>query len=292
VQTDFVEYGGVNRAKAIQIASSLAARSDHPVSKTIANAAKEADVHFLDVTDFEAVPGQGTRGVIDGKIWNFGNHRMVEELGKCEPAVEKELDRLEIEGKSIVVLVGSDGVAGIFAVADTVKDSSKEAIQDLRKLGVKTMILTGDNEQTAKIIASQIGVDAVRGNMLPKHKLTEVETLSKSGQVGMVGDGINDAPALAKADIGFAMGAAGTDTAIETADVALMDDDLRKIPFFIKLSKTAFNVVAQNIALALVTKLAFLVLTLFDVTTMWMAVFADVGTSIIVVLNGLRLLRK
>ncbi len=291
-QTDFIAEEGADKDKTIQIAASLASRSDHPVSKAVAKAAQANDVQLLEVVDFAAVPGQGTRGTIEGQEWNFGNHRMVEGLNKCSPELEKTIFRLEGEGKSVVVLIGADGVKGVFAVADTIKDTSREAIKELRSLGVRTIMLTGDNQQTAALIGDQAGVDEVHGDMLPEDKLAQVEKLSQSGQVGMVGDGINDAPALAKADIGFAMGAAGTDTAIETADVALMDDDLRKIPLFIRLSKTTHNVLVQNITMALATKALFLVLTMIGMTTMWMAVFADIGVSLIVVANGLRLLRK
>jgi len=176
-------------------------------------------------------------------------------------------------------------------VADTVKPGSRAALEELRTLGVKTLMLTGDNAHTAKAIAAQVGVDEVCGELLPEDKLRAIEEhLAGGALVGMVGDGINDAPALARASIGFAMGAAGTGTAIETADVALMDDDLRKLPQFIRLSQRTHTILIQNIALALGIKAVFLVLTLVGAGTMWMAVFADVGTSLLVVGNGLRLL--
>ena len=183
-------------------------------------------------------------------------------------------------------------VLGLFAVADTVKETSRQAVAELHALGVRTLMLTGDNPHTASAIARQVGIDEARGNQLPEDKLRSVESLaSTEGQVGMVGDGINDSPALARADIGFAMGAAGTDTAIETADVALMDDDLRKIPAFIRLSRTTGRILTQNIVLALGIKAIFLVLTFMGHATMWMAVFADMGASLLVVFNGMRLLR-
>jgi Cd2+/Zn2+-exporting ATPase len=193
------------------------------------------------------------------------------------------------------MLVGEAGVQALFAVADTIKESSRHAIAELHALGVKTLMLTGDNPHTAEAIAGQAGIDEAWGNLLPEDKLNVIKTLlvnSHGGRVGMVGDGINDAPALARADIGFAMGAAGTDTAIETADVALMDDDLRKIPTFVRLSQATASVLKQNIALALGIKAVFLVLTFTGQATMWMAVFADMGASLLVVGNGLRLLRK
>jgi Cd2+/Zn2+-exporting ATPase len=192
----------------------------------------------------------------------------------------------------VVLLNDGQQVLALFAVADTVKDSSRHAIEDLHRLGVKTVMLSGDNLHTAQSIAAQVGIDQVRGNQLPEDKLQAIEQFGAEGMVGMVGDGINDAPALARADIGFAMGAMGTDTAIETADVALMDDDLRKIPTFVRLSQTTRAVLIQNILLALGIKVVFVALTLIGLGTMWMAVFADVGASLLVVFNGLRLLRK
>lgn len=269
-----------------------AARSDHPVSLAVARAAVNDGLTPRDVADFAALPGRGVRGDINGQIYHLGNHRLVEELGMCSPDLESRVSALEAEGKTVVMLIGQDGVRALFAVADTVKDSSRQAIAELHRLGVKAIMLTGDNPHTATAIASQVGIDRSRGNLLPEDKLHEVEQLSADGKTGMVGDGINDAPALARADIGFAMGAAGTDTAIETADVALMDDDLRKLPTFVRLSRATASVLKQNIALALGIKAVFLILTFTGQATMWMAVFADMGASLLVVGNGLRLLRR
>lgn len=292
-QTDFVRVGDREDRGVIALAASLAARSDHPVSKAIAEQAAQSGVSLLPVEGFAAIPGQGVRGVINGGLWHLGNRRMVEELKKDDPALEKEILRLEREGKTVVALVGVEGVEGLFAVADTVKESSLHAMKELKALGVKTVMLTGDNEHTAAAIARQVGVDDFRANLLPEDKLRIVEELERrGGQVGMVGDGINDAPALAKAHIGFAMAGGGTDTAIETADVALMDDDLRKIPRFIRLSKSTYAILVQNITLALGVKALFFALTFTGHATMWMAVFADVGTALLVVANGLRAMRK
>ena len=217
----------------------------------------------------------------------------MEELGLCSPALEALLEPLERQGKSVVLLCAPSQVLALFAVADTLKASSQEAIAELHQLGIKTCMLTGDNAHTAAAIALQAGIDEAHGNLLPEHKLAAIQTLQGNGQiVGMVGDGINDAPALAQANIGFAMGAAGSDSAIETADVALMDDDLRKIPAFIRLSRRTAAILKQNIALALGVKALFLLITLTGHATLWMAVFADMGVSLLVVANGLRLLRQ
>ncbi|SMG36721.1 Cd2+/Zn2+-exporting ATPase [Paraburkholderia susongensis] len=288
--------GGHADANAIRyrtLAASLAGRSDHPVSMAIAAAAHGDGIAHVPVDAFEALAGRGVRGEIDGVAYWLGNHRLIEELGRCSALLETRLDALEQQGKTVVMLADSQRVLALFAVADTVKDTSRVAVAELRQLGVGTAMLTGDNRHTAAAIAQQVGVDEARGDQLPEDKLNTVAQWSADGAtVGMVGDGINDAPALARADIGFAMGAMGTDTAIETADVALMDDDLRKIPAFIRLSKATHAVLVQNIALALGIKSVFLVLTLMGLGTMWMAVFADVGASLLVVGNGLRLLRK
>ncbi|KAI3595578.1 Lead, cadmium, zinc and mercury transporting ATPase [Cupriavidus necator H850] len=280
------------------IAASLAARSDHPVSRAVATAATADGIGTLPVDDFEALAGRGTRGKVQGVAYCLGNHRLVHEMGACSPALEARLEALEREGKTVVLLARVDGngaatALALFAVADTVRDTSRQAIAELHELGVRTLMLSGDNPHTAQAIAAQVGIDEARGNQLPQDKADGIAALAgaahaRGGRIGMVGDGINDAPALARADIGFAMGAAGTDTAIETADVALMDDDLRKIPAFVRLSRRTASILTQNITLALGIKAVFLVLTVLGMGTMWMAVFADMGASLLVVFNGLR----
>jgi Cd2+/Zn2+-exporting ATPase len=233
------------------------------------------------------------KGVIDGGEYLIGNHRLIEDLGICSPALESKLARLEQQGKTATVLVGEAIPLAILAVADSLRDSSVEAVRSLHNLGVRTIMLTGDNPTTAQTIAAQAGIDDVRANLLPENKLSAIEALvAQHGVVGMVGDGINDAPALAKASIGFAMGAAGSDTALETADVALMQDDLRKLPEFIRLSRATAIVLAQNIWLSIGIKAIFFALALTGQATLWMAVFADMGASLLVVFNGLRLLRR
>ena len=292
VQTDFEVLSTVAGNDIRILAASLAGRSDHPVSRAVTDAAKRDGVTVKPVDGFEALAGRGTKGVIDGKHYHLGNHRLVHELGRCSDALEARLNALEQQGKTVILLSDESTVHALFAVADTVKETSRQAIAELHDLGIKTVMLTGDNVHTAKAIASQVGIDEALGDLLPDDKLKAIESmLNKGGAVGMVGDGINDAPALARSDIGFAMGAAGTGTAIETADVALMDDDLRKLPRFVRLSRQTHAILVQNIVLALGIKAVFLFLTLYGTGTMWMAVFADVGASLLVVANGLRLLR-
>ncbi len=291
VLTDFLSLVDRPDADLRTIAASLGGRSDHPVSLAIA---RDQDVALAkQVDDFFALPGRGIKGSIAGKQYHLGNRRLLEELGLCNTSLESRVTALEKQGKTVVVLSDSSSALAIFSVADTVKESSQKAIEELHQLGVKTVMLTGDNDHTASAIAQAVGIDQAKGSLLPADKLAAISSLQSDGHiVGMVGDGINDAPALAKSQIGFAMAAAGTDTAIETADVALMDDDLRKIPAFIRLSRQTASILKQNIVFALGVKAVFLFFTLIGMATMWMAVFADVGVSVLVVLNGLRLIKK
>lgn len=276
---------------ALRLAVSLAARSDHPVSSAISRHWK-GEGALAEVQSFAAIPGRGVRGRIGENLFYLGNHRLVEELSICNAPTAAALDALEAEGKTAVVICNQAEPLAVIGVADTVRETSRQAVSDLHALGVRTLMLTGDNQKTARAIASNVGIDDARGNLLPDDKLEAVDDARAAyGVVGMAGDGINDAPALAKANIGFAMGAAGTDTAIETADVALMDDDLRKIPQFIRLSRATASILVQNIVIALGIKAVFLVLALIGEATLWMAVFADMGASLLVVFNGLRLLR-
>nr|WP_060985672.1 heavy metal translocating P-type ATPase [uncultured Acidovorax sp.] len=292
VVTDVVTLGSEAR-DALQLAASLATRSDHPVSGAVAVHWKEKRGEGLaEVDDFEAITGRGVKGRIAGQWYYLGNHRLLQELGISSEASEAALKKLEAEGKTAIAIATPSAALAVIGVADTVRETSRQAIGELHELGVRTVMLTGDNQQTANVIAKSVGIDDARGSLLPEDKLKAVEAeLAAHGTVGMVGDGINDAPALAKSSIGFAMGAAGTDTAIETADVALMDDDLRKVPEFIRLSRKTGAILKQNIVVALGIKAVFVVLALMGMATLWMAVFADMGASLLVVFNGLRLLK-
>ena len=292
-QTDFQPIAGQDAGMVRVIAASLAARSDHPVSTAIARAAEAAGIEGHEVSAFKALPGRGVEGQIGGLTYRLGNYRMLQEFGLSGGVLEKALQDYEREGKTVVYLANASSVLGFFAVADTLRETSREAVAELHRLGVKTVLLTGDNAHTAAAIASQVGIDEAKGNLLPEDKLRIIEELGKKGgKIGMIGDGINDAPALARAHVGIAMGAAGTDTAIETADVALMDDDLRKVPVFLSLSRRTAAILKQNITIALGIKAVFIAMTVAGTATMWMAVFADMGASLLVVFNGMRLLRK
>ena len=244
------------------------------------------------VDGFAALAGQGVQGRIADKSYVLGNHRMIEARGQCSPELEAALAGHEQQGRSLTLLASEQGVMGVFAVADTIKESAREAVAELKALGVTPVMLTGDNVTTAKAVAALAGIIDVRGNLMPEEKLAAIgELQTRYGATGMIGDGINDAPALAQADIGFAMGGAGTDIAIETADVVIMNDNLQRIAETVRLSRRTHAVLWQNIALALGIKAVFLVLAVFGNATMWMAVFADMGASLLVVANGLRLLR-
>ncbi|MFT4196120.1 heavy metal translocating P-type ATPase [Ottowia sp.] len=280
--------GAAPSAHVARIARGLAARSDHPVSKAIAAGLAHEP---LPVDDFGAQPGRGVHGVVGGQRHVLGNHRWIEERGQCSPAVEAHLDAHQAQGRTMTLLAGENGVLALYAVADTVKDSSRQAVAGLKAMGIQPVMLTGDNPATARSIAAQVGIDRVEAELLPEDKLRAVERLAADGPVGMVGDGVNDSPSLAAAAIGFSMGGAGTDAAREAADVLIMDDDLRKVPETIRLSRRTHAVLVQNIALALGIKAVFLLLALRGDASMWMAVFADMGASLLVVANGLRLLR-
>lgn len=275
------------------LALSLSARSDHPVSKAIAAGLLGAGgAEERTVEDFAALPGRGVHGTVGGELLTLANHRWVEEQGICSTALEDRLAAHVQQGRTVTLLASAHEVLALVAVADRIKPTSTQAVQELLVLGVTPVMLTGDNATTAQAIGRQAGIDEVRGPLLPDEKLNAIQELqSTRGMTAMTGDGINDAPALAKADIGFAMGGAGTHTAMEAADIVVMNDDLRRLPETIRLSKRAHAVLVQNITLALGIKAIFLVLAVFGNASMWMAVFADMGASLLVVFNGLRLLR-
>ena len=282
-------WGAGDEAAAQQMAASLAGRSDHPVSRAIVQGLK---VQGPEAENFKALPGRGVEGMVDGIRLALGNHRLIHERGLCTPELEAALAVHEKQGRTVTLLADDARVLALFAVADTIRETSKQAIVDLKALGVTSVMLTGDNTATAKAIAAQAGIDDARGDLLPEAKLDAIKEMQKRyGATGMTGDGINDAPALAQADIGFAMGGAGTDTAMEAADVVIMNDNLERVAETVRLSKRTHAILWQNITLALGIKSVFLVMAVLGTATMWMAVFADMGASLLVVANGLRLLR-
>lgn len=287
--TDLNVLGDLGRDDVLRISASIDSLSEHPVAHAIVTA---YDGQLDAVTDFEAITGRGVQGTVNGVTYLIGNHRLAEETGVCNTLIEAILLDLELEAKTAIVMMTHEKALAILAVADTIRPESVEAIARLRALGVEPVMLTGDNTRTAMAIAQLVGITDARGDLLPDDKLRIVGELAARGPVGMIGDGVNDAPALAKANLGIAMGAAGTDTAIETADVALMDDDPRKLAELMRISMHTSHVLWQNITFALGVKGVFLALTMTQASSLWLAVLADMGASLVVIANGLRLLNR
>lgn len=280
--------------RSLAMAASLAERNQHPVSRALCRYAFSQGVkneELSEVHAFQLLPGNGVIGTIDDKEYYLGNMTGLDRYLLQNDRTREIARTFNEQGTSPLFFANAAGIIAVFGIADRIRETSAEAVSELKSLGVKLIMLTGDNASAARKVADEVGIERVKYELLPADKQKLVANIAKREVVGMVGDGFNDAPALARADIGFAMGAAGTDTAIETADVALMDDDLRKLPEFILLSKAAFSILVQNIVIALVIKFFFFVMTYMGLATMWMAVFADTGTCLIVVANALRMLR-
>jgi Cd2+/Zn2+-exporting ATPase len=282
-----------------RIAAGIDAHSEHPLAKAVVEAAQERKFAYAEATNYQAKVGKGAEAEIDGHAYFVGNHLFAHELGVCSKDVEKLLSEIEFRAFSVVV-VGhrphancAGEVLGVLAVGDTVRENAAEAIRALHDAGIKKVVmLSGDNQWTVDAIARQVGIDEAQGQLLPDQKIDRVKALLKEhGEVGMIGDGVNDAPAMAAATVGIAMGTAGTDTAIETADMALMQDDLLQVAGAIQLSRRAMRIIQVNIAFALGVKAVFLVLALIGKTSLWLAILADTGATLIVIANALRLLR-
>ncbi len=285
--------GASDETKVWQQAASLADMSSHPVSRAVSDAAEAKHVETRVVKDFKALPGAGTEGRIDGALLRLTNLKWLESKGLATPEVKAAFEAAHAKGQTAVALSDMFGVMGVFAVADTVKDGAAEAIAAMKRAGITPYLLTGDNSRAAQAIGTSVGIAAenIKAELLPEEKLSHIEALEGKAATAMVGDGINDAPALSRASIGFAMGVKGADSAIEAADVALMDDDVGKIAWFKRLSELTHRTMAQNIIFALGVKVCFAVAAMAGVATMWMAVFADTGVTLLVVAWGLRLMR-
>jgi Cd2+/Zn2+-exporting ATPase len=280
------------QSEILQLAAAVERRSAHPLARAIVAAAEERGLPLPAASDFRARNGRGATATVEGRRVTVGNRAMFADAPPS-PAVESRLGELERAG-STAMLVGCDGaVRGVIAAADAERAESRAALASLRRLGIGHIaMLTGDAVPVADRVAARVGVDEARAELLPEQKLAAIdELLARHGRVGMVGDGINDAPALARATVGVAMGAAGSDAALETADITLMADDLGRLPFAIGLSRATRRVIAQNVAFALAVKALFLIATLLGAATLWMAVLADTGAALIVIGNGMRLLR-
>jgi len=291
--TDVVADPGFDESRVLQLAAGVEARSEHPLGAAIVKAAEERSLEILQVSDVQAVMGKGISGTIAGEKYVVGSPKLFDELSLLTPSIKSTSARLQEEGKTVVLVGTRNKVAGLVAIADRIRDQARGVVADLRTAGVKKVVLlTGDNPVTARSIAKTAGIDDYSAELLPEEKVDAVRKLLVSdGPVMMVGDGVNDAPALAAASIGVAMGAVGTDAALETADVVLMGDDLAKLPFLLRLSRATLSVIRQNIALSLTIKAAFLILSVAGYASLWMAIAADMGASLLVIANGLRLLR-
>jgi len=289
--TDVVLMNGISENDFIVTAAAIERWSEHPLAAAIVK--KATGFELKPVTKFKALIGRGAQADMDGQTIYIGKRRLFEELGHNLAQYEATLSNLENQGKTVMLMGTKESVYGGIAVADTLRDNSKEAVQALRDAGVKYIaMLTGDNNRAAGAIAKEIGLDAFYSELLPEDKVATVKKLSNEyGSVIMVGDGVNDAPAMAAADIGVAMGVAGSDTALETADIALMADDLGKLAYVIKLSRKTIAIIKQNIGFSIFIKIIFVILTFAGFVDLWLAVLADMGSSILVTLNGMRLMR-
>ncbi len=290
---DVLPLNGVHRSVIVALAASVEQRSEHPIAHAIIEHAKASRISVPPGTDVIALSGLGAEGRVDGAAIVLGNHRLFEERHLCTPELHGTLDALGAKGRTAVLVARNSEVVGIIAVSDRPREASRDACDLLRRQGIESLVmLTGDSHATAKAMAAEIGVDDFRAELMPEDKVTVVNELRKRfGTVAMVGDGLNDAPALASADVGIVMGAAGSDAALETADVALMADELLKIPYALRLSRATVRNIQANLAISLVMKAAFVVAAVTGVATLWMAIVADTGASVIVIANALRLLR-
>lgn len=284
----------------LRIAAAIDSHSAHPLAQAVVRHVEESNIAFQPAENYKAKTGRGAEATIASHDYFVGNHRFAHELGVCSEKLETMLAKIEADSKSVAVIGHrphadcKGAVLGVLALGDAVRPNAAEAVRRLHDAGIhKVVMLSGDNARTANAIARQAGIDEAQGDLLPEQKIEQVKKLAASfGTVGMIGDGVNDAPALAAANVGIAMGAAGTDTAIETADVALMRDDLLMVSEAIRLGRRTLGVIRFNIAFAVGIKAVFLVLAVLGYTSLWLAVLADTGATILVILNALRLLRR
>jgi Cd2+/Zn2+-exporting ATPase len=293
--SDVIPLGGGDAAEVVRLAAAVESRGAHPIGEALVAHARRLGVEVQAAADVAVVPGRGVRGRVGDRAVRVGSHRWFDEQSLCDHRLDADLLRLEGEGKTVVLVAAGEParMVGAIAVGDVVRPEAAAAVVALRALGVESSMLTGDNERTARVIAAQAGITIWAADLLPEDKVERLrERRRASGRVAMVGDGVNDAPALASADVGIALAGRGTDAALETADIALMSDDLGLLPPLVVLGRAARRTIAQNIALSLVVKAAVLALALAGHGTLWAAVAADMGASLLVIGNGMRLLGK
>ncbi len=277
----------------LERAAALESRSEHPLAHAILLHATERGMAPAPADDFQVVRGKGATASFQGRTFWLGSHRYLHERDQETDAVHERLEQMSAGGRTVVVVGNEDHVCGLIALADAVRPESRAAVDELRQVGIERLVmLTGDNYATAEAVARQTGIDDFQAELMPEDKVDAVANLvNEFGTVAMVGDGVNDAPALARATLGIAMGAAGSDAAIETADIALMSDDLGKLAWLVRHSRRTLRVIRQNIVFALAIKALFVVLTFVGLASLWAAIAADTGASLLVILNGLRLLQ-
>jgi len=292
--TDVVPVNGAQPAEILAVAASLEMRSEHPIGRAIVERAAADGVALTRADRVEALPGLGAQGQLAERAVVVGSHRLFEQRGWSGPEVDRATQALAAQGRSTVVVAADGGAIGVIGVADEVREGASDTVDMLGRHGIEhVVLLTGDHELAARALAASVGIADYRSALLPEQKLAAVEALrARYGALAMVGDGVNDAPALAAADVGIAMGVAGTDAALETADIALMADELAKIPYALRLSRATIRNIRVNVGFSLALKAVFLVLGLTGNATLWMAVLADMGASLIVIGNALRLLRE
>ncbi len=294
VVVDVLPLNGHSEQELLARAAALESRSDHPLARAVLECARERGVEPLRIGDFRIVPGKGAIGMVEGREYWLGSHRYLEERGQETPVVHQELERLSAAGRSVIIVGNEDHVCGMLATADDLRPEAAASVAALKRAGISWVVmLTGDNRATADIIGRRAGVDEIQAELLPADKVSAVERLVAQWKtVAMVGDGVNDAPAMARASVGIAMGAAGSDAAIETADIALMSDDLSRLPWLVAHARRTLNVIRQNITVALGVKLVFVGLTFSGHASLWGAIAADMGVSLLVIANALRLLPR
>ena len=295
VVTDFITTSSDTGINYLSIISSLESLSQHPLASAILNEADKTNVDYksIQIEDFQSITGKGLTGIYQNIRYYIGSPKLFSASVIEETAVKVQYRQFQEQGKTAMYFGTDEQILGVIAVADEVRDSSADVISELHKLSIEhTIMLTGDNTKTAESIGRQLGVTEIKGDLMPQEKLDSIKALRTTyNKVAMVGDGINDAPALAASTVGIAMGGAGTDTALETADVALMGDDLQKLPFIVRLSRQTLKVIKQNITFSLGIKLLALLLVIPGWLTLWIAIVADMGATLLVTLNGLRLMK-
>jgi Cd2+/Zn2+-exporting ATPase len=289
---EVVPLSGHTDRELLEIAAAIEARSQHPLATAIVRHAESLGLKPKPADDFQAISGKGATASLQGQRYWIGSHRAFEEHGQETPELHDRLEQLAARGHSVVVIANDEHVCGLIALGDTVRANAKDSIAALHRAGIsRVVMLTGDSPSAAATVAAAIGVDDVRAELLPEDKVAAIEQLiSDHGQVGMIGDGVNDAPAMARATLGIAMGAVGTDTALETADIALMSDDLSRVAWLIRHSQRTLRIVRQNITASLSVKAVFVILTIFGQANLWSAIAADMGVTLVVVFNSLSLL--